>query len=118
MRAMIESADMKSVAQIVLSGCIVAVSGCATRSKEPPTGTTREAQVAAACRANLREMQTIKQRWAAAEHKGPKDTITWQDLMQVDRYLIGRFECPAGGAYDWGRVSEPATCSISGHTPK
>lgn len=110
---MIEFGKVITFRSCLLLWCVL-IFGCATESTKP----TRDQQVAQMCRANLREMQAIKQRWAAAERKGPNDVITWHDLVQMDRYLISRFECPAGGAYDWGRVSEPATCSVSGHSLK
>lgn len=71
---------------------------------------------ARACVANLREMQAIKLQWAAEHHKTAADQITMQDLMDRDRYLLTRFECPSGGSYSWGKVGEKAECTIAAHT--
>jgi hypothetical protein len=70
------------------------------------------------CRANLREMQTIKLQWARENHKASADEITRADLMAIDRYILTRFECPEGGSYNWGRVGEPPSCTVPGHQLK
>ena len=66
----------------------------------------------------MREMQSIKQQWAEAENKTTNDSPTWADLMKINRYLIGKFECGVGGVYYWGAVGEPARCSVHGSVVK
>jgi hypothetical protein len=95
--------------------CAAALGGCGTARREVVhTERSVDAEIARVCRANLREMQSIKQHWAAAEHKTTNDTPAWSDLMKINRYLVGKFECGAGGVYDWGRVGERAKCSVHG----
>jgi hypothetical protein len=105
--------------RVRILSCFLAalLAGCATRMKPIPFPTAGE-MAALNCQANLREMQAIKLQWAADEHKSATDEITRADLMARDRYILTRFECPAGGNYTWGRVGEPATCSVPGHTLK
>jgi len=116
MRGMSRKAVLFLAAGLALSGCASHPRPAAANDID--TAATAETEAVRRCRANLKEMQKIKTQWAADEHKTGSDAITREDLMRIDRYILNRFECPAGGNYTWGRVGERATCSVPGHVLK
>jgi hypothetical protein len=79
---------------------------------------TEETEYIWPCRANLKGMQVVKEQWATDEHKTTNNTPTWEDVVGKTRYLSVRLECRRGGTYTWGRVGEPVSCSVPGHTLK
>src|ERR1035438_1757603 len=66
------------------------------------------------CLSNLRQIDGAKEVWAREQHKGTNDVPTWEDLRQYCRAVPLR--CRGGGAYNIGRIGEPCTCSVPGHT--
>ena len=77
---------------------------------------TEETDYIRPCQMNLQQMQTAKAEWASEEHKTTNDVPTWEDMVGKGRFFYARFTCSRGGIYTWGRVGEPVTCSIPGHT--
>jgi hypothetical protein len=72
----------------------------------------------AECANNLRLIDMCKAQWAA-EHYASPDVRPTQD--DVEPYIkAGRSSpwpnCPSGGSYTIGQVSEDPTCSIATHT--
>ena len=99
--------------QSLASICIAAVlAGCASE----PHPRAQQNNAAQRCRANLRQIQSVKMQWAKSENKSTNDMMTREDIMRIDRYLLNAFECPEGGTYTWGRVGEPAACSVAEHS--
>ena len=64
------------------------------------------------CAARLKTISDAKQHWANALNRSADDVPTIDDLRV---YLRGMPECPAGGTYTLGKVSEPPHCSIAEH---
>jgi hypothetical protein len=64
---------------------------------------------------NLWLIADAKKRWAEANAKGPDARPNVKDLLP---YLKGGkwLECPSGGKYEIGPVSERPTCSFTEHT--
>jgi hypothetical protein len=68
------------------------------------------------CINRLRQIEGAKVQWALEHNKTTNDAPTWDDLRSI---FIGAhlpLECPDGGIYRIGRVGEPPSCSIAGHT--
>lgn len=83
----------------------------------------RETSRQKTCISNLRQVESAKEQWAMEEKKGPTDTPSWSDLIGSDKYMKpnpntadGEPECPSGGTYTIGSVSENPTCDVSGHS--
>jgi prepilin-type N-terminal cleavage/methylation domain-containing protein len=74
----------------------------------------REVSRATSCRHNLKQILGSKERWAMDNHKGPDDEPVMEDLVEPGVYLEGELECPSGGDYDIGKLSELPTCTIGG----
>jgi hypothetical protein len=72
------------------------------------------------CRENLRLIDGSKQQWALEHHKAQSDVVMWDDIKAyLKPYLKGRKnqevpECPLGGTYSLGTVSNAPACSIHG----
>jgi prepilin-type N-terminal cleavage/methylation domain-containing protein len=68
------------------------------------------------CISNLRKIDDAKAQWAMDNRKGwgvrPRDG----ELFGPTSYIRTKPQCPAGGQYDIGKVKEPPTCTIPGHT--
>lgn len=75
----------------------------------------RDTSMQNACINNLRIIDSAKQQWALENNKKESDAPTAQDISP---YIKGGFEslhCPAGGTYTIGAVTNPPTCTVSGH---
>jgi hypothetical protein len=74
----------------------------------------------ATCVNNLRQLDGCKQTWALEHHAGSNAVPTWDELfdyVKTDRPRSKPFlECPSGGTYTIGRISESPICSIAKHT--
>lgn len=64
------------------------------------------------CQNNLKQIIGAKERWAMDNRKDATDTPAMTDL--ATDYLKVTPECPSGGAYTIGNLSETPTCSIGG----
>src|SRR5258708_5419435 len=69
------------------------------------------------CAYNLRRIDGAKQRWAMETHPSPGAAPTWQDLQPyLGRGTAGPLpECPQGGVYTLGALTNAPTCSIKEH---
>lgn len=70
------------------------------------------------CVGNLRLIDAAKQQWALEHNKTGADVPTWEDLapyLSGDSGTIKVFNCPSGGIYTLGPMSNKPTCSIPGH---
>lgn len=67
------------------------------------------------CVNNLRQIAGAKEQWAL-EHKHTNGTLV--PIPRLVPYLKGNAlpPCPQGGLYTVGKVGEPPTCSVTGHT--
>jgi hypothetical protein len=75
----------------------------------------RERSAKIACMAGIKQTAGVKEMWRRDQDKGANDTPAWPDLVGQDRYLRVILECPRGGPYTIGKMSEPPTCSIAEH---
>jgi hypothetical protein len=65
------------------------------------------------CYGNLRMLEGAKLQWALDHKKADTDTPLWKDLL--GEYVHELPECPGGGVYALGPVSEPPNCTIREH---
>jgi len=70
---------------------------------------------AAACIANLRQIETAKQQWAVENNKPVGSLPTPVDLAPYLPGKVFQLVCPAGGNYTLNPVGTLATCSVAGH---
>jgi prepilin-type N-terminal cleavage/methylation domain-containing protein len=68
------------------------------------------------CISNLRLIDDAKAQWALDNLKGSGVKPHDEDLFGPTLYIRTKPQCPAGGQYDLGKVKEPSTCSVDGHT--
>jgi competence protein ComGC len=74
----------------------------------------RETAQQNACINNLRQIDTAKHQWALENNKKETDTPTESDLLPYFRSHQWP-QCPAGGTYTIGAVSNAPACSIPNH---
>ena len=69
------------------------------------------------CVVNLRRISEAKGSWAGEHDRGlmTEDPLTRTDLHAYFDTHMWR-KCPSGGIYTIGKVGEPPTCTIKGHS--
>ncbi len=67
------------------------------------------------CHGNLKAMQAAKTEWARENNKRNTDIPSDPDLFGSARFILQKPQCPAGGRYTLGKVSDQVTCSIPEH---
>jgi len=67
------------------------------------------------CRANRKNIDGAKLRWALETRQPETAAPTDDDLFGADRYLEHKPNCPARGIYSINAVHEKCTCSARGH---
>lgn len=65
------------------------------------------------CIYNLRRIDGAKQQWAIVMNKQPGDAPRWPDL--TGDFLREIPECPSGGTYSLGSITEKPSCTVEGH---
>jgi hypothetical protein len=65
-----------------------------------------------ACLAIMKQIEGAKWAWAENHNKTTNNIPRWPDLVGPHGYLREIPQCPNGGAYAIGKMSEPPTCSI------
>jgi hypothetical protein len=76
------------------------------RIRPPPQGV---------CIAHMRQLSRAKEQWRETNQETNGATITTNDLISLlDRKRMP--VCPEGGTYALGRVGEPPTCTVPGHS--
>ena len=95
---------------------VVAVIGLLAVMALPAFARSRARSAQNQCISNLRLIDGAKAQWAMDTFRGsgvkPRDS----DLFGLSLYIRKKPECPAGGHYDLGKVKDPATCTVTGHT--
>ena len=95
---------------------VVSVIGLLAVIAIPAFARTRARSAQNLCISNLRSIDDAKGQWAMDTVKGwgvqPRD----EDLFGPTSYIRTKPQCPAGGQYDLGKVKEPPTCTVDGHT--
>ena len=66
------------------------------------------------CIANLKQLDSAKQQWAAEKMKLPTDIPAESDIFGGTLYLRAKLICYLGGTYSLNAVSVAPTCSKSG----
>jgi hypothetical protein len=75
----------------------------------------RETAQRNACINNLRQLDGAKQQWALENKMTEEAVPTFADIYDYFKGANSLFQCPAGGVYTLGPVSEKPTCSVPGH---
>ena len=68
------------------------------------------------CIANLKQIDGAKATWALEEKKDASARPTDSDLFGMTLYIRDKPECPEGGHYTYGPISEKPRCSIPYHS--
>jgi general secretion pathway protein G len=68
-----------------------------------------------ACINNLTTMRGAKAQWALENKKADTETPSDAEMFGADKYIEKKPECPAGGTYSLGPVSEKPTCTVPEH---
>jgi prepilin-type N-terminal cleavage/methylation domain-containing protein len=95
---------------------VVAIIGLLLAIAVPNFIKTRQLAQSRACINNLRQIQASKQLWGMEKSKASTDTPVDGDLIGPTLYLKEKPQCPAGGAYVYGKLNESVTCNIPDHT--
>lgn len=95
---------------------VVAIIGLLLAIAVPNFIKSRQLAQSRACMNNLRQIQASKQLWGMEKSKSSTETPVDSDLIGPTLYLKEKPQCPAGGTYVYGRLNEPVTCTIPGHT--
>ena len=74
----------------------------------------RDRSRATACQRTMVEIMGAKERWAMDNNRGATDTPDMTDLVMPGVYLKSTPDCPSGGDYVIGSMSDIPTCSIGG----
>lgn len=87
------------------------LSGCSKgpAAPSPVTDTNRQARL---CASALKMFADGKKLWAEQNNKTAEDIPTMQDIVP---FIACSTNCPGGGTYTLGKVSELPTCSIPEH---
>lgn len=67
------------------------------------------------CIANLKQIHGAKQQWAISENKTDSASVSLSDLSAYFSTSTDNIECPAGGSYTIGTVSEEPECDVADH---
>lgn len=92
---------------------VVAIIGFLAAVAVPNFLRMRERAQTSTCIANLKHIDDAKSLWAMDAGAQQTSEPSWADL--VPDYFNRAPQCPAGGTYTLGIVSEYPLCSISGH---
>jgi hypothetical protein len=90
-------------------GCIVLGWGMIIIQETAPA---HDSAQRSACINNLRVLDEAKRQSAADHHKSSNDTPTDSDLFGEGLYSKSKPECPSGGTYTLGNMSETPKCSL------
>lgn len=95
---------------------VVAIIGLLAVMAIPAFARSRTRAAQNLCISNLRHIEEAKAQWALDTRRGlgvrPRD----KDLFGPTLYIRTKPQCPAGGQYDLGKIKEPPTCTVAGHT--
>ncbi len=94
---------------------VVAIIGLLAAVAIPNLVKARKNAAKTACIGNLKTIAGAKAIWAIESKKGDSDVPSDSDIFGPDKTIASKPGCPAGGTYNLGAVSEPATCSVPGH---
>jgi hypothetical protein len=81
----------------------------------PKFNHARQTSLRLACMNHLIQIDGAKQQWAKEKQKNDADIPTWADLKPYIAHNV-ELQCPAGGVYTIGKVSEVPSCSIANHS--
>ena len=91
---------------------VVAIIGLLAAVAIPNLNKARKTSMKTACHNSLRNINGVKTGVFAIEKRKDGDyAVTWSDL---EPYLDGNRDCPAGGEYSLGTVNEETSCNIHG----
>ena len=94
---------------------VVAIIGLLAAVAIPNLVKARKSAQKQACIGNLKSIEGAKSVWALENRKGDADVPGDADLFGTGKDLSKKPECPAGGTYSIGAISEKPTCSAPEH---
>jgi general secretion pathway protein G len=94
---------------------VVAIIGLLAAVAIPNLITARKKAQRQACIMNMKAIAGAKENWALDYKKGDADMPSDGDLFGRDKYIENKPQCPAGGTYNIGPVSEKPTCTVGEH---
>lgn len=96
---------------------VVAIIGLLAAIAVPNFVQARTSARTSACINNLRLVDAAKEQWALANNANDGDPVAESGANSILDYLKGNImpQCPAGGEYTVGAVSEPPVCDVEGH---
>ena len=92
---------------------VVAIIGLLAAIAIPNFVKARAASQKNACIANMKQIEGAKANWALENKKQNTDTQANSELYGTDKYIRIEPECPGGGTYTIGSVSEVPTCTLA-----
>lgn len=95
---------------------VVAIIGLLAAIAIPNFTKARTRAQAQMCTENLSKIESAKQVWAVENNKVDEDIPTTADLVGDLKFLKQMPVCPGGGSYEFNKVGQTATCTVSGHT--
>src|SRR5262245_2008075 len=99
---------MGVVAYLEILVLTAVASGCVLGARQRPASES--------CSSILHRIEGAKASWALENQKGDEAVPTEDDLCGPGRYLSKMPRCPQGGKISLGRLTEPPSCSIPGHS--
>jgi len=93
---------------------IVALIGLVVSLVLPNLIRARETAQTKTCVANLSQLESAKQIWAAELRKANGSVVNESDLVPI--YLKAMPACPGSGTYSLNKMGIHASCSVIGHT--
>ena len=94
---------------------VVAIIGLLAAVAIPNLVKARKSSAKTACIANLKAIEGGKAQWALENKKNDADVPSDGDLFGPDKILPRKPDCPAGGTYSVGAISERPTCTVAEH---
>jgi prepilin-type N-terminal cleavage/methylation domain-containing protein len=94
---------------------VVAIIGLLAAVAIPNLVKARKSAQKQACIGNLKSLEGAKTTWALDNRKGDSDVPSDADLFGNDKTIKKKPECPAGGTYNLGAISENPTCTVPDH---
>lgn len=94
---------------------VVAIIGLLAAVAIPNLVKARKSAQKQACIGNLKSLEGAKTTWALDNRKGDADVPGDADLFGNDKAIKKKPECPGGGTYSLGAISENPTCTVPEH---
>ena len=94
---------------------VVAIIGLLAAVAIPNLVKARKSAQKTACIGNLKAIEGAKATWALENRKGDTDVPSDTDLFGADKGISKKPDCPGGGTYSLGAISDKPTCTVTDH---